>query len=302
MRIFSQSLDGASGYGRLAARACYALDGVLVEAPRAQLSFALPSFQTRAPLRFSMYETNKLPFKINQLADEFIVPCTHSKRVFRTRTKKPIHICPLFADTTYSHLGAPNPFRFLCVARDNGVPSRKGIDELIQWFTLAFPSQADVELVIKQSPHCKKRYTFDKRITIIYEDYKRADYHKLLDSAHCGVFLSGMEGWNLPALELMMAGRPSIIVPYGGPADFTTTETSYHIPYKMVRAPKDVYNSVGYCAAPLKDGTIHALRSAYEDSLTLAAKSVAGAIKAQDYTQARFDKRLRDIVAQYGLL
>lgn len=249
-----------------------------------------------------MWESTELPpdgmaWKKSKL---LIVPSEHSKKVFRQYSRVPIEVCPQFADGTFSHLPPARPFKFICIARDNGTPRRKGVDELLRWFTAAFPTQSDVQLTVKQSIHCTKRYTYDKRITLIYEDYNRQQYHALLAAHHCGIFLSGAEGWNLPLNELMMAGRPSICIPWSGPVEFTDSATSWHVPYKLITAPKEVYKSVGKVAFPDKAGTIRAMREAYEDQIMVAQKALASALRAADYTEARFAARLRSIVARYG--
>lgn len=250
-----------------------------------------------------MWESTALPptthFAWKQ-AKVLIVPSKFCQKLFRSVTRKPVEVCELYGAATYTHLPVTKPFRFLCVARDNGTPSRKGIDQLIQWFTEAFPTQSDVSLTIKQSAHCKKRYTYDRRIHIIYEDFEAQKYNGLLAAHHCGIFLSGAEAWNFPLCELMATGRPSICIPFGGPADFTSRSTSWHIPYKLVTAPREVYQSVGQVAFPDKRGTIQAMREAYSDQILLAEKAAASARMSQEYTETRFAARLRHIVAKYG--
>lgn len=98
----------------------------------------------------------------------------------------------------------------------------------------------------------------------------------------------------------MALGRPSIIIPHGGPADFTSTDTSWHLPYKLIKAPMQVYRGVGRVAYPDKAGTIAAMREAYGDPLLVAQKALASALRAADYTEARFAARLQQIVARYG--
>lgn len=274
----------------------------LTDKPGASFAVTQPGDKYTSAIRFTMWESTVLPADRMgwRNARVLIVPCAHNYALFRQYTRKPIHVCPLWADASFEHLPPARPFRFLCVARDNQVRQRKGIDELIKWFTEAFPAEDDVSLTIKQSPHCYKRWTYDKRITIIYEDYNRAEYLALLRQHHCGIFLSGAEAWNLPACELMAAGRPSILVPFGGPADFTTPDTSWYLPYKLVTASANIYQSVGKIARPDKTGTIKAMREAYEDQILLAQKAIASAQRAADYTESRFAARLRSIVAQYG--
>jgi len=303
MTIYTGDVCTASGYGRLAIACARALSSKLTQVMQGStLAIAGPCDPASSPIRFTMWESTELP--ITHMAWKrskvLIVPSQSSKAIFRQYTKMPIEVCHLFSDAPYAHLPPTRPFKFICIARDNGTPSRKGIDELLKWFTQAFPTQADVQLTIKQSQHCKKRYTYDKRINIIYDDYERAQYHVLLHEHHCGVFLSGAEGWNLPACELMAAGRPSIIIPFGGPADFTTASTSWHLPFKLVTAPSEIYQSTGKVACPIKSGTIRAMQEAYSDQLLLAEKAVAAARASHEFTEVRFAQRLRDIVKRYA--
>jgi glycosyltransferase involved in cell wall biosynthesis len=303
MTIYSGSYCLASGYGRLSASCAKALNAKLISVrDGADMAVVGPCDPVVSPIRLTMWESTELPlthmaWKQSKL---LIVPSVQSKNIFRQYSKIPIEICPLFADVQYAHLPASRPFKFICVARDNGAYTRKGIDELISWFSAAFPTQSDVQLTIKQSPHCKRRYTYDKRINIIYEDYDRAKYHDMLYAHHCGIFLSGAEGWNFPACELMAAGRPSILMPWGGHVDFTTTNTSWHIPYKTIAAPKAIYQAIGKVAYPSKVGTIQAMQEAYSDQLLLAEKAIASARASHEFTEARFAQRLRDIVRKYA--
>lgn len=297
MTVTSPAFEHATGYGRLIIACSSALKSV----PHGNLLVADPSNPQRSTYRFTMWESTELPRDRRNLnADVIIVPCEHNKKLFRKHTRKPIEICPLFATGKFSHLPPSRPFRFICIARDNNVRERKGIDELITWFTEAFPTQPDVALTIKQSAACFERYTYDKRITFIRENLDQTAYQTLLASHHCGIFLSGAEAWNFPACELMATGRPSILIPFGGPADFTTSQTSWHLSYKLVKAPQEVYKGIGYVAFPDKRGTIRAMREAYSDQLLLAEKALASARASHEYTEARFAQRLRSIVKRYG--
>ena len=301
MKIYSPEFNSTTGYGRVAAAARRALGATRANADRADLAVCNPSECASGRFRMTAWETDALPpsYRGWNVADVIIVHCEHNRTLFRKYTDKPIEVLPEFMDTNFEHLPPARPFRFICVARDNGVNERKGIDSLIAWFTEAFPCELDVALTIKMSPHCKRRASFDRRITFIHEDLPRAQYLNLLASHHCGVFLSGMEAWNLPLCELMGMGRPSLCIPVGGPADFTTPETSWHLDYKMVKAPQAVYLGVGKVAAPLKTSTIQAMRSAYEDQFLVAEKGLNAAKAALDYTEERFAMRLRDIIKRY---
>jgi glycosyltransferase involved in cell wall biosynthesis len=228
-------------------------------------------------------------------AKSLIVPCSMNLKLFRNSGyRKPIHLVPLWGEAEWSPMPSDSVFKFICIGRDSGVKSRKGICELIEYFSLAFPSEKDVQLTIKSNPDCFRREVKDPRIEIIYEDFSKEVYEQMLSRHHCGVFLSGLEGWNFPACELMAAGRPSIIVPWGGPADFTTTETSWHLDYTMVPAPPDIpYEGVGRGAKPTKDSVIAAMREAYSNRSLLHSKAAASYKASLGLTKKRFQERLR---------
>lgn len=302
MTIYSSCFSPFTGYGRIALAAKQALFACAVNNPIADIAVCNPGDTSPAPVRMTTWESDALPpnYVGWKNARLLIVPCEHNRKLFKRYTKKPVEVLPQFADTIYEHLPPARPFRFVCVARDNGARSRKGIDLLIKWFTDAFPSESDVSLSIKLSPHCVKRWTFDKRINLIYEDWNRDRYIKFLAAHHCGVFLSGGEGWNLPANELLSMGRPSILLNLGGPSDFTNEQTSYYVKHTLIKAPINVYKGAGNFGAPDKRSTVQAMQLAYGDQLLLAEKSVAAAKLGAEFTQERFAAKLRNILSKYG--
>jgi len=251
---------------------------------------------------FTMWDADDLPkeFRNFKRFDTLIVPSEHNRKLFKRYFKGNIEVCPLFADTSFSHLPPSRPFGFICVARDDNMNNRKDTDRLPALFTKAFPSQPDVTLTIKMSPYCKKRWTYDKRVNLLYSEQTKSEYDAMLAKHHCGIFLSGAEAWNLPACELAAMGRPSILIPLNGPAMFTTPQTSWHLPYTLVPSPKAVYKSIGRIGRASDSGIIQAMQEAYSDQLLLAEKAIASARASHEFTQARFSQRLRSIVTRYA--
>ena len=298
LRFYTQATDPATGYGRLAEACMQSLNMVHVS-PLDYPDFILsdPMNPAVSPIRFTMWEPTQLPPSAIGFmsARALIVPCKMNVRVFRSSGYRGfIHNVPLWGEAGWSPMPSDDVFKFICIGRDNSVRSRKGVDELIEWFGLAFPTEKDVRLTIKSSPHCPRRDPSDKRVTVIREDFPRQKYEEMLAAHHCGVFLSGLEGWNFPACELMAAGRPSIIVPWGGPADFTTPETSWHLPYTMTQAPSGMpYLGVGQGAKPTKDGVIWALRDAYKNRDLVRDKAVRSYEMSIKFTKDKFMERLR---------
>jgi glycosyltransferase involved in cell wall biosynthesis len=249
-----------------------------------------------------MWDSDDLPPTLRDFKrfSTLIVPSEHNRKLFKRYFKGRIELCPLFADTTFSHLPPVRPFGFICVARDDNTNNRKDTDRLPALFTKAFPYQSDVFLTVKMSPYCKKRWTYDKRVNLLYSEQTKAEYDAMLVKHHCGIFLSGAEAWNLPACELAAMGRPSILIPLNGPAMFTTPITSWHLPYSMVKSPKPVYGGIGRIGRASDSGIIQAMQEAYSDQLLLAEKAIASARASHEFTEARFAQRLRDIVRKYA--
>lgn len=291
----------SASYRKLAEACSNALDIPLTSGPSAFFNVGPPSTRGSGIL-FTMWDADDLPatHRDHSAYSVLIVPSEYNKKIFRKYFKGPIEVCPLFADTSYSHLPPARPFGFITVARDDNTNNRKDTDRLPALFTKAFPTQPDVFLTVKMSPYCKKRWTYDKRIDLQYSEQTKQEYREMLQKHHCGIFLSGAEGWNLPACELAAMGRPSILIPLNGPAVFTTPQTSWHLPYKLVPSPKKVYGGVGRIGRADDTGIIHAMREAYSDQLLLAEKALASAKASHEYTEARFAQRLRSIVNRYG--
>lgn len=298
LKFFSQAIDPATGYGRLAIAISDALN-VIPVGPDSKPDIILshPGFPMDSKVRFTMWEPDELPPQMLGFmgTDALIVPCMFNVGVFRRAGfRGQIHRVQLWGDAPFIDLPSEETFKFICIARDNSVRSRKGIDDLIEYFKLAFPKERDVRLTVKSSPHCFRRNPEDDRIKIIYEDLSKQDYERLLGEHHCGVFLSGLEGWNFPACELMATGRPSLIVPWGGPTEFVTNETSWLLPFEFVPAPPGhPYHSTGRGGKPLKDGVIAAFREAYTDRDLWRKKARASYINSTKFTKENFAERLR---------
>lgn len=298
LRFYSPATNEATGYGRLG-KACMEALNMIHVSPIDYPDFVLtnPMSVEVSPIRFTMWEPDQLPPTAQGFkhARALIVPCSMNVKLFReSGYRGPIHLINLWGEASWSPLPSGDFFKFICIGRDNGIKSRKGIGELIEWFSLAFPKEKDVRLTIKSNPECERRVISDPRITVIYDDLPKAEYEQMVSEHHCGVFLSGLEGWNFPACELMAANRPSIIVPWGGPADFTTHETSWHLEYTMVQAPQEPpYFGCGRGAKPTKDSVIAALREAYYNRSLLKSKAEASYKASLGFSKQRFKERLR---------
>ena len=130
MTIYTPDFSPFTGYGRIALAAKRALNAVGTTQPNADVAVCNPADPSPAPIRLTVWEADDLPRDYIgwKAAKLLIVPCEHNQRLFKKYTKRPVEILPQFADTHYEHLPPARPFRFVCIARDNGARSRKGID------------------------------------------------------------------------------------------------------------------------------------------------------------------------------
>jgi len=120
-------------------------------------------------------------------------------------------------------------FQFVIVGRWD---YRKGIKESIEGFLKAFPDNPDVELLLnvenpypvdgmKSTEERLKHYGLeDDRIKIL-KFLDRKQYISLLQNANVLISCARAEGWNLPLIEALACGTPSIYTKCSGQLEFT---------------------------------------------------------------------------------
>ena len=122
-----------------------------------------------------------------------------------------------------------NKFTFIIVGRWD---YRKGVKESIEGFLKAFPNNDEVELLLNvENPYPVdgmnsteerlKHYSLeDPRIKIL-KFLDRKQYIKLLQNANVLISCARSEGWNLPLIEALACGTPSIYTKCSGQLEFT---------------------------------------------------------------------------------
>jgi autotransporter strand-loop-strand O-heptosyltransferase len=133
----------------------------------------------------------------------------------------------------------PNPklkkqdkFQFIIVGRWD---YRKGIKESIEGFLKSFPDNQDVELLLNvENPYPTdgmnsteerlKHYGLEDNRIKILKFLNRKQYVKLLQNANVLISCAKAEGWNLPLIESLACGTPSIYTKCSGQLEFTKSK------------------------------------------------------------------------------
>ncbi len=115
---------------------------------------------------------------------------------------------------------------------------RKGHDILVTAFNNAFNKEDNVELwMMNHNPFLKPEQEKDwhdfykhsklwNKIKLLPRVNSQKDVSNLMRQAHCGVFPSRAEGFNLELLEMMSCGRPVITTDYSAHTEFANADNS----------------------------------------------------------------------------
>ncbi|MFQ5964295.1 MAG: glycosyltransferase [Candidatus Scalinduaceae bacterium] len=171
---------------------------------------------------------------------------------------------------------------------------RKNPDGIINAFLKAFEKDKKAKLIIK-SIHSQYHSTNQKYIknlinnsgngNIIYIDkgFSREDYISLVNASDCFVSLHRSEGLGIGILEAMCLGKCVIVTKYGGNMEFTTSENSLLVDYKLTPIKQDFgpYKKGELWAEPNIDQCVEYMRTVYENRET--AKTMGE--KASNYVK-----------------
>ena len=139
-----------------------------------------------------------------------------------------VDVHTFYPETTNHELTSDGRFKFFLAGRWD---YRKSIKEIIETFIKTFDKTEPVDLIIsvdnpfsgdgmKTTEERLEYYGLvDERIKILHFP-AREDYIKLLKSCHTFVSCARSEGWNLPLIEAMACGTPSIYSECSGQMEF----------------------------------------------------------------------------------
>lgn len=186
-------------------------------------------------IAYNVWETDKYdPKFLEQLKtfNELWVPSKWQKQISIDQgyPKDKIFVIPEGVDSKFKPGNNPEgKFKILVVGRWE---HRKGTRESIKAFLNAFPNNNNVELILcvdnwvnqdklNSTENRLKHYGLeDPRITI-KSFLSKKEYIKLLQECHVFLSASKSEGWNLPLIEAIACGTPSIYSKCSGQLEFT---------------------------------------------------------------------------------
>jgi hypothetical protein len=182
---------------------------------------------------FSMFEATKLPpdsVQCLNLAEAVIVPNDWNAAVFSASgVTRPISIVPLGIDTRVFNF-RPMPASDVMVFGTGGSGLRKGVDDVVEAFLLAFPTENNVRLRIKLSPGDVIKPVADSRIEVLTKVLTDAEMADWYASLHWFVSASRGEGWGFMVQEALAVGRPVMACRWAGNGTFLQDGSGYAIP------------------------------------------------------------------------
>lgn len=225
---------------------------------------------------FSMWESSLSPpssvERLNKAA--LVITPTHWNRTvfIESGVTCPIEVVPLGVDNAmFTFGGYPSgPFVFLCAGKMTHGGPRKGIEDVISAFNLAFPNERDVRLRIKIHKDCELKEPDDLRIDVIRHTLTLGELRDWYCSGHVFVSAARGEGWGLHQHQAMSCARPVIAAPWAGLGAFIDDHCSYPCGYELDRAT-GFYEGRGVWAMPDVGSIASRMRECYTDRERVAA-------------------------------
>lgn len=203
---------------------------------------------------FFLWETSQVPRVQHlgiRLVDEIWTPTKYVADVYSPFSEVHVVGKGLFSREAWpqiSQLPQGGIVRFLTVFDFHSSIERKNPFASVLAFQRAFPSEQNVELVIKASnvnpQHpgnasgqweklCAAAEA-DKRIRLITMRYTEAQMRQLMRSTSCVVSLHRSEGFGYVLSDAIAHGLPVVATAYSGNTDFCDSETSFPVSYRLV--------------------------------------------------------------------
>jgi len=278
--------------------------------------------QGRYKVGYTMLEVDGFPAEWVRQAnrmDEVWVPSEFNRQGFlRSGLKRPVHVIPLGVDVNYFHPAIeahPNPageFVFLSIFEWG---ERKDPWMLLKTFNEVFSAREPVRLVCKvmnRDPAVRLKEEIRRlhlkesggRISWLFNvEFPHYQLGSLYRSADCFVSVSRGEGWNMPLMEAMACGLPSIATDWGAHTEFVHPGIAYPLRVRgtiPARAKCPYYEGFSW-ADPDPEHLRHQLRHVYENQAEARRRGEAAACEmAGRWTWREVARRIVDRLAAAG--
>jgi len=257
---------------------------------------------------FTMYEATRLPSMFVgylNMCRAIIVPCSWNRDWFKKVGVRPgISICPLGIDTgTFKHtpMIMDGPTVFGAAGRLAHGIARKGVNDVIDAFRIAFPSDPNVRLRIKAFPDCKLIEYRDPRIEVVREMMPADRLAEWFSGLTCFCSMAKAEGWGLMQQQAMAVGRPVIASVYAGLAEFMNQNNSYPVTFREVRAVEK-YRGHGKWAQPDQRHFISLMRKVHANRAEAAEIGARASADASKFTWDESCLKLESILAALNVI
>lgn len=235
---------------------------------------------------YCIWEGDRVPVSfisdfLNPKIDLIFVPSIHTEQAIQNTASeylpegfgevmKKIYIIPHGVDTKLFYPikeKKDGVFRFICNKGWRGTCwDRGGVQYVLKAFAEEFKLEDNVELILKlNQAYINPQFlgtainnlnlSEDRPlIRIVYDDIPFDKLVHLYNQANCYICATRCESFNLPGLEAMACGLPTIQTNFGGQTDYMTNENSLYIDYKLEPVKEDLmYEGIQWAIPDIED-------------------------------------------------
>jgi glycosyltransferase involved in cell wall biosynthesis len=276
----------------------------------------------RYRIGYTMLEVDGFPAEwveqANQM-DEVWTPTQFNRdALLRCGVRKPVHVMPLGVDVQHFHPGVrgfPSPDGDYVFLANFEWGERKAPELLLSVFNEVFRAREPVVLICKvnnrdgsidvgKHVEALRLKPWGGRIAFIHN--RELPYHQLASlyrSASCFVSAGRGEGWDMPLIEAMACGLPTIATDWGAHREFVHEGITYplHVGGTIPAVAQCPYYAGFSWADPDRDHLAELLRHVYEHREEAAERGRRAAAEVRaHYSWEVAAAHIRDRIAAIG--